>query len=533
MAGINISLLSDVRDFLRGTRDASTGIEEVADSLDDLVTDARTSAGRMGDELGDETRQGARDAERSLERVEDSFRDLADRARRETGQASDALARNTQQGTSRARRDLEELGSEARQNAAETFSSFDGSAQSFADGIQGTLGGIVSSLGPIGAVAGAAGALGIGLIMAELDKAEDRNEEFRASVSELAAEYIETGKVGAASVDFILDRMKQLATETEEGKTNLSDLYDVAQKSGSSFEDLADAYSGNTEAIDELLDSGREYLKQLEEQDNKNVSRTRSGKQVNKTIAEQTDAQKEYVGYLEEAKKTADEAAAAQEHYAAAGGPEMEAKAEAIGSIQDAVDDAAGSWEDYQDKESGAVDPAAYLAGLQARLEAASSYADNLAIAQSKLDPAAYQYLVDQGIDFAPMLAAILAGGDEMITNFNNTFTTAAEAGKSAVEDTLPDEFDVTAKVDADTTEAETKTKETEKKPRETTVKAKADTKQAETDLAAVASKGRTATITAAASTYAADVALDNLTATRYADIIVNLKDRNGKTIEW
>jgi len=533
VAGISISLLSDVRDFLRGTRDASTGIEEVGDSLDDLVTDARTSAGRMGDELGDETRQGARDAERSLERVEDSFRDLASRARRETGEASDALARNTQQGTSRARRDLEELGSEARQNAAETFSSFDGSAESFADGIQGTLGGIVSSLGPIGAAAGAAGAIGIGLIMAAMDASEQRNEDYKESVAELAAEYIETGNVGAASLEFLADRMKALATETDDGKVSLSDIYDVAKRSGSSFRDLAEAYSGSAEELAELTKRNDDYLEQLRKEADAVDTTAKGGAQKYSSLIKQIDAQEKYNGYLAEASSAAKDAAEQQAQYAAAGGPEMEAKAEAIGSIQDAVDDAAGSWEDYQDKESGAVDPAAYLAGLQARLEAASSYADNLAVAQSKLDPAAYQYLVDQGIDFAPMLAAILAGGDEMITNFNNTFTTAAEAGKSAVEDTLPDEFDVTAKVDADTTEAETKTKETEKKPRETTVKAKADTKQAETDLAAVASKGRTATITAAASTYAADVALDNLTATRYADIIVNLKDRNGKTIEW
>ncbi|MGK9146667.1 hypothetical protein KXS11_03445 [Plantibacter flavus] len=533
MAGISISLLADVRDWLRGAKQASQGVEDISDSLDDLARDAKSSARKMGDELGDETKDGARDATNSLDRVEDSFRDLAVSARRETGEASDALARNTKEGTSRAKRDLEELGNEAKQNAAETFSSFDGSAESFADGLQGTLGGVVSGLGPIGAALGAAGALGIGLIMAELDRGTERSEEFRASVSELAAEYIETGKVGAASLDFILDRMKALATETGEGKTNLSDLYDVAKKSGSSFEDLADAYAGNTEQIDEMLDAGKEYLKQLEEQDNKNVSRTRSGKQVNKTMEEQTEAQRDYNAYLEEAKTKADEAAAAQEHYAQAGGPEMEAKAEAIGSIQDAVDDAAGSWEDYQDKETGAVDPSAYLAGLQARISAANEYAGNLEAAQARLSPEAYQYLVDQGIDFAPMLAAILAGGDEMINNFNSTFTTAAEAGKSAVENTLPDEFDVTAKVDADTTEAETKTTATEKKDRSTTVKAKADTKDAEAKLDEVVAKTRVATIGTAADTTGASNTLYNfMNQSRTVTVTAVVVDRNGKKID-
>lgn len=82
-----------------------------------------------------------------------------------------------------------------------------------------------------------------------------------------------------------------------------------------------------------------------------------------------------------------EDAAEAEALWLASGGPEMAQKAAGVESIQDSVDDAAGSWDDYQDSETQAIDPGAYLAALAARLEAGNSYAANMADIQNKLSP--------------------------------------------------------------------------------------------------------------------------------------------------
>jgi hypothetical protein len=533
MTGISIPILSNVRDFLRGTSDVETALDGVADSLDGLADDARRDAARIGDELGSETRDGARDAERSVERLEGSFRDLSDRARRESSDAGQSISRNVGDGADRARDGVSEIGEEAASTAKETAASFDGSAESIGDAFQEIAANAFAGFGPAGLIAGLAAAAGIGLVFAKIEEGNQNTEQFKESVSELAAEFIDTGEQGVASLDFIIERLKSLATESEDGKVSLADLADVAGEAGSSYKDLADAYSGSADDLDSLLSKNKKYLDALRDEADAVDTTAKGGAEKYSALLNQIDAQERYNGYLTEASEKAQQAAEAEENYAAAGGPAMEAKAEAISTIQDSIDDAAGSWEDYKNEETGAIDPAAFLAAVQARMQASADYATNLEAAQAKLSPEAYQYLIDQGIDFAPMLAAILAGGDDMINNFNSTFTAAAEAGKSAVEGTLPEEFDVTAKVDADTTEAETKTTATEKKDRSTTVKAKADTKEAEAKIDEMVAKTRVAAIgTAADTTGAANTLYNFVNQRRTATITAVVVDRNGKKID-
>lgn len=533
MTGISIPIQSDVRDFIRGTDDVEGALEGVADSLDDLAQAARPAASRMGRELSGEMEDAGRDSERSLERVERSFRDLSTSARRESSQAGDSIGRNVEQGSDRAREGVREIGEESASTAREAAASFDGSATSIGDAFQEVAANAFAGFGPAGMLAGVAAAAGIGVVFAKIEEGAEDTEEFKQSVAELAAEFIEAGGVGSTSIDYLVDRIKALATETEDGKASLADMADIADESGSSFKDLADAYAGSSDDLDALVKKNKDYLQALRDEADLVDTTAKGGAEKYSALLNQIDAQERYNGYLSEASDRATEAAEAEANYAAAGGPELEAKAAAIDSIQGSIDDAAGSWADYKNEETGAIDPAAFLAAVQARMQASADYATNLESAQAKLSPEAYQYLVDQGIDFAPMLAAILAGGDEMIGNFNSTFTAAAEAGKSAVEGTLPEEFDVTAKVDADTTEAETKTTATEKKDRSTTVKAKADTKDAEVKLDEVAAKTRVALIgTAADTTGAANTLYNFINQRRTATITATIVDRNGKKVD-
>lgn len=188
--GISINFLANVRDFLRGTDDVEKAFDGVSGSLDEV----------------------ARDGDRSTEKLERSFKDLTRTVDRETNTAQRSMGRNFEKGTRTAKGELDELGREARQNAAETFSSFDGSVDSFADGIQGTLGGIVSSLGAVGAVAGAAGAIGIGLVTAELVKQQEKAEEVKAaltdayrSAAEEGRDYLDEAQIIARANEIIFD----------------------------------------------------------------------------------------------------------------------------------------------------------------------------------------------------------------------------------------------------------------------------------------------------------------------------------------
>lgn len=518
--GISIGVASDTREFSKGVKDGVIKpLEGASDALDDVAKDG-TKAGKKLEDAMDDARKETSDFKKEQS-------ELGKAMARASEEGGSAMKRNTKDATSSAKRDLETLGDEAKANAAETFSSFDGSVESFGDMIQGTLGGIVSDMGPMGAALGAAGAVGVGLIMAAMGDAATATEEVKARTADLATEYITTGNLGAESIEYLVGKLQDLATESD--GINLAKLAKTAKESGSSFKDLAQAYAGNSKGLKELWRDGDKYLKQLQDEADAADTSTSAGAAQYAQKIKQADAQRTYMDYLGQSLGIAKEAAAAEENYARAGGPELEAKAAAIESVQSSIDDAAGSWEDYQDAESGAVDPAAYLAGLQKRLAAANNYAANLAAAQQQLSPEAYQYLVDQGIDFAPMLSSILSSG--LVDQFNTTFTQAANAGNAAIDSTLTTDAEVTVTASVVTPERDLNRLANTK--RATAIDAKATTATAERDLNRIANQTRTATITANAQVSAAERALDKLVReARTVTIVARVVDRAGKAIQ-
>jgi hypothetical protein len=60
---IKIPFLSDVRDFMRGLRQGSESVDDLADSLDDLARDGAREADRLGESLVDAGQDGERAAE--------------------------------------------------------------------------------------------------------------------------------------------------------------------------------------------------------------------------------------------------------------------------------------------------------------------------------------------------------------------------------------------------------------------------------------------------------------------------------------
>jgi hypothetical protein len=391
--GLTLNVTANTREAVRGAKDIGDALDDVADSLDDVARDGAKS--------GDKLEKAFDDTRKANGKVERSFKDLADTAKRESNTAGDALGKNVKRGADDAQDGIKEIGNEAASTAKESAASFDGSAASIGDAFQEVAANAFAGFGPAGLIAGVAAAAGIGVVSSTLEKGKEESEEFKAEIAELAAELIETGKTGGPALEYIVDRLKDLATEGGDAKTNLEDLSDVAKKSGNNYKDLAQAYAGASDELNKLVDAGKTRLEQLEEEAN----RPDLTPAQTKAIYGKITAQEEYNDYLGAAKEKADAAATAEALYAASGGPEMERKAAAIEQINDAYDDAVGATEDFINKETGVFDVEAYVTSMEARSLALKNYVNDLE--SSGLSPAAKAYLESQGQEAA---AKFLAG---------------------------------------------------------------------------------------------------------------------------
>lgn len=236
---IRIPFIADIAEFLRGTRDIGEGLDDVADALDDLTT----AGERVDSEVGADLTSVGKEAEQAADKVERSFKD-AFRAVESQGRTS----------SRRVQRDVDDVGhgafrdfrDEARQNLAESVSSFRGDAESAVDAVQSTFGGLATALGPAGVVGSVIVAAGIGVLRSVATKAEEAVREVAERGAELAGEFIDADAV-AVSIEQITEAIKELATTaTTHGKfwwtdasTELIDLRDTSETAGVSFAKMA------------------------------------------------------------------------------------------------------------------------------------------------------------------------------------------------------------------------------------------------------------------------------------------------------
>lgn len=403
MAGITIPIAADTREAAKGVNDLADGFSSVADSLDDVAKEST----RAGDKL----ESNLRDAQRETKDTEDAFRQLARTQKQTNDQSTADFELSTREKTKLNRETIKEIGDEAKQNAAETFSSFDGSAQSFVDGVQGTLGGLVASLGPVGLAIGAAGALGIGLINGALQKADTDSQQFKADVADLTQALIDAGSDGSAGIQRLVDQLKKLATTGDDTGVTLAKLNDLTTRSRTSYEDVAQAYAGNTAALKDMVKAGKERVDQLEREGAATDQNNDKQRAAYAGLIDQANAQKELNSYLEQASTKADEAAKNEKLYAESGAPALAAKATAVQNLGQAYQDAAGDVEDYTDKESGAFDTDAYVAGFEKKAQALADFATNMQKAAVTLSPEAQQFLEQQGTDAASTLVSAYVNG--------------------------------------------------------------------------------------------------------------------------
>lgn len=531
--GIEIDIAANTRDFQRGTKDVESALEEVADALDDVARDADKAGRKMGDELSD----GAKDAERSVERVERSFKELADSAKRETRQAGDSMRTNVKRGADGANEAVAEWGDEAKANMSEAFSSFRGDAEDFVQIVQDTFGGVMTNLGPVGMAAGAAGAIGIGLMLGAFEEAKEAEQELREQVAELTDLLIDTGGDGAEAIQAVADRLRGLATETDKDAMSLEKLSAIAEQNSIDFAELADAYTksgGDLQAYVAQIDK-------LAGASQKATAEAYASRDANRwQLAEQASGLATVSSELRTLAESQAQATANAEKWAQTDGPALAAKAEKLDALQGELDEAIGTWSDYYDAETGATDPAQYLAAMQARMDATANFNSNVSkLAQDfGLTFEEQQAIIDQGVDFAPMLQSIIESGlgDEYAAQIRQMLDggqaivdgqplvapvmTKADTGKAKSDlDQMAEPRVASITTQTDTSEV-TEAIDTATADHEAEVTATADTTAAVAALDKAAKK-RTAKITATSDTTTATTALDKAARKRTATIIV------------
>lgn len=521
-------------DVIKPTEDAEKALKEFA---------------KQGDKAGDEIEQAMRTAQKESDRARNDIEKLGDEIV-QASRKSRAMGGDTRRGMGEASGAVQEFSDEARQNLSETVSSFRGDVEDIPQIMQDILGGVSSNLGVAGMALGAGGAAAIGMFVAGLQEAAEKAEELREKSNELALEIIEAG----GSLDSIEmgDRLKEWALEVRDNKewweiwqestvTNLDAVDNALKYTSRSGQQLFDAMSGqNPRAALDMLEEFEQRSKDLAKE-LRNVSSIETGYQdrenalkaeikalddVSEAIREQQELQGTSVETARELLKYTEEQAAADEAAAAA----TQRRTDATNSLQGELDEAISGYDEFIDAETQAADPAGYIAAMQKRMDATTNFNSNLEqlAANTGLSFAAQQAILDQGVEFAPMLASIMAGGSEMQAQYAAQMEAMVSGGQAILDGTSPS---VTVTATADAQDAERQLAATAEE-RTAQVKAEATTAPAEKVLDAAAAKPRTATITANVDTSAAESALARfINRQRTATITAEVRTREGKLV--
>lgn len=514
---IEIGIGSEGKAFRQGLeRDVIPPLEDAQKALLDMGKDGE----KGGDRIEDALRSAQRETKDTKREIEDLSRELED-----AGRSGSRIGDGVKAGAQKADGAVREFSEEAKQNLSETVSSFRGEGEDIAQIVQDTFGGVVSSLGPIGMAAGVAGAAGIGLLLAQFEKAQESEEEFREKVRELAEELIETGGIGETSIGYIADQLRELALETDPGALSLAKIRREAERLGLDFKDLATAYAGGTSALEEQIEVLDDLITEEQQRYAEGINQYNqySGAidTTSKNLKEQRDA-------LQRVAEATEDARQQEEDYITTGAAALAARGEAAEALQSELNSAIGTWGEYHDAETGATDPAAYISAMQARIDATSNFNSNVQTLASEfgLSFEETQSILDQGVDFAPMLQSIIDSG--LSAQFAAQVQAAVGGGQEIIEGTP---LGATVTVGADTGDAVAGL-DAAAEGRETTIEADPITAPAERALSDLITKKRVATVTAEADVSAARTALNNfVNERRVAVVTVDTRDREGRPV--
>lgn len=440
------------------------------------LEDAEKALDELGRSKGPEQLdREMRDAQRSTEELQDELKDAA-RDLDKLGFAARDAGTDGKAGLDKIKGGAQEVQQEIGQNLGEAVSSFSGDLSDLGQVGQDTLGGLAATIagtgpaGLVGAALLAAAAIGVGGISASLAEAEEKRQALAERASELAQAYVDAKGDVVPVIDAIADKLAEMATETDDAETSLKDLADAADDADFDFKTLAKAYAGNTDGLKDLLKQEEKELAILEESSEKHSKRKSS-------VADDAEAQRTLVGYLQDASSAAEQAAEMEKLYAESGGPEMELKAELLESVADAYDGVRDSAIDAATNEEGVFDVAKWAEYVAQHRTQVEQYQTNLQ--GLKLDSGQWANLMEMPEDARmAVVASLVSGPEEAKPAIIAALTDAGSEGMSGLQISL-DDYNLTteAEVTADATKADGTIKETTK-DREVKVKVKLDTSE-------------------------------------------------------
>jgi hypothetical protein len=265
---IKIPFAAEVTAFLAGTKKIETAMDDVVDSLDDITVAGAEVDAKVGGDLESVGLAADAAAEKVERSFKDAFKSVEAQGRTSTGKTKAHIDDVGTKGSAT----LREFNAEAKQNVAETVSSFDGSASSAVDAVQGTFGGLVAALGPAGLVGAAVVGIGIGFAKSLFSKSQEAAEAFRARTLEIFEELRDSG--GDIGPDFQADALADIIGDAEKlkevfGSDSFSDFQQTLQDTALNTRDLQAfmrGLTGDTEDVaaaqtilaDELADVGRQ-----------------------------------------------------------------------------------------------------------------------------------------------------------------------------------------------------------------------------------------------------------------------------------
>jgi hypothetical protein len=427
--GISINFLADVRDFLKGTKNVEDELDDVADALDDV----------------------ARDGEQATEKLEDGFKELAKASKK----AGDDIGDGFKKGTKEAGEGLDDLQENSKSNAKEVAASFDGSVESIVDGFQGLAAEAFEGFGVAGLIAGAALAAGIGLATAEFQRTEEEAQKARERIGELGLAMIEAGAQGERPLESVIEALQGIVSNSDDAVKKFSDLQRAAKFVGNSAEDLAIAYAGQADALEGQLNVLDDLITKEQEVTDAQAENGSRFAAVTQGKVATLEKQREE---LERIQEETENAAAIEQAWLKSGGAEIQAKNEAIATINQAYDDAVGAVEDFINEESGVLDVEAYLAAIDARKQALDEY--QTALATSGLSTEQKNALNDLGVDAAAAwLQGYQSATPEQQKRLKQSLTESAKENSGVTRKTIDDAFkkpiDAKVEVTADTLAAE------------------------------------------------------------------------------
>jgi hypothetical protein len=250
-----IAIAADAKQFDQGIRSGVVKPLEQAEKALEQLADAADDAGRDGSRGIDRLEDALKDAQRQAKKTEDAVDDIGDGGKASMGKWSEGA---------------KEVSQEIGQNLGETVSSIRGNLSDLGQVGQDTLGGLAATLagggpaGIVGAAGLAAGAIGLGLVTAELQKQQEEADRMR---ERLGAAYQGAAEDGRKFLDvqtIIADGMDLIFNpeRAEEYKRVLDDAtqlgLDRATVIAANTGDL-EAQAAVQEQINRLLEDSNSY----------------------------------------------------------------------------------------------------------------------------------------------------------------------------------------------------------------------------------------------------------------------------------